>query len=79
MVRAGHPDKSKLVRLNALFQPVPVPDRDSDILMPSENFQLPTEHLPNAQLSIYSNSDHGLLAFSAPCKSGQRVNVFPDR
>ncbi|WP_371657468.1 hypothetical protein [Streptomyces sp. NBC_00280] len=75
----GIPDKSKLLRLNALFQPVPVADRDSDILMPSKNSQLPTKHLPNAQLSIYSNSGHGLLSFSAPCRSGKQVNAFLDR
>ena len=57
----GIPDKSKLVRLNALFQPVLVADGDSDILVPPKNSQLPAKHLPNAQLSSYPNAGHGFL------------------
>ncbi|MGW0338124.1 alpha/beta fold hydrolase [Streptomyces sp. NPDC003011] len=74
----GIPDKTKLVRLNALFQPVLVADGDSDILMPPKNSHLLAKHLPNAQLSIYPNSGHGFL-FQYPVKFGTQVNTFLDR
>ncbi|MFM9499676.1 alpha/beta fold hydrolase [Streptomyces galilaeus] len=74
----GIPDKSKLVRLNALFQPVLVADGDSDILMPPKNSHLLAKHLPNAQLSIYPNAGHGFL-FQYSVKFGKEVNAFLDR
>ncbi|MEH1130669.1 alpha/beta fold hydrolase [Micromonospora sp. CPCC 206061] len=74
----GIPDKSKLVRLNALFQPVLVADGDSDILMPPANSHLLAKHLPNAHLSIYPNAGHGFL-FQYPVKFGTEVNNFLDR
>ncbi|MGW0423910.1 alpha/beta fold hydrolase [Streptomyces sp. NPDC003015] len=74
----GVPDKSKLVRLNALFQPVLVADGDSDMLMPPENSRLLAKYLPNAQLSIYPNSGHGFL-FQYAVKFGNQVNAFLDR
>ncbi|ALO97199.1 Alpha/beta hydrolase [Streptomyces hygroscopicus subsp. limoneus] len=74
----GIPDKSKLVRLNALFQPTLVADGDSDILMPPKNSQLMAKYLPNAQLHIYPNSGHGFL-FQYAAKFGNEVNAFLDR
>ncbi|MGW2640043.1 alpha/beta fold hydrolase [Streptomyces sp. NPDC001348] len=74
----GIPDKSKLVRLNALFQPTLVADGDSDILMPPKNSHLLARHLPNAQLHIYPNSGHGFL-FQYPVTFGTEVNAFLDR
>ncbi|WP_084599012.1 alpha/beta fold hydrolase [Actinoplanes subtropicus] len=74
----GIPDKSKLVRLNALFQPVLVADGDSDILMPPANSHLLAKYLPNAHLSIYPNAGHGFL-FQYPIKFGTEVNNFLDR
>ena len=74
----GIPDKSKLVRLNALFQPVLVADGDSDILVPPKNSHLPAKHLPNAQLSIYPNAGHGFL-FQYAVPFGRQVNAFLDR
>ncbi|MFE1833434.1 alpha/beta fold hydrolase [Streptomyces sviceus] len=73
----GIPDKSKFVRLNALFQPVLVADGDSDILVPPKNSQLLAKHLPNAQLSIYPNAGHGFL-FQYAVKFGKEVNSFLD-
>jgi pimeloyl-ACP methyl ester carboxylesterase len=74
----GIPDKTKPVRLAALFQPVLVADGDSDILMPPKNSQLLAKHLPNAELSIYPNSGHGFL-FQYAVKFGTEVNTFLDR
>lgn len=74
----GIPDKSKLVRLNALFQPVLVADGDSDILMPPKNSHLMAKYLPNAQLSIYPNAGHGFL-FQYSVRFGNEVNAFLGR
>ena len=74
----GIPDKSRLVRLEALFQPVLVADGESDILMPPANSRLLAKHLPNAQLSIYPDAGHGFL-FQHAVKFGSEVNAFLDR
>ncbi|WP_030669494.1 alpha/beta fold hydrolase [Streptomyces cellulosae] len=74
----GIPDKSKLVRLNALFQPVLVADGESDILMPAKNSRLLAKYLPNARLSIYPNAGHGFL-FQYSTEFGKQVNAFLDR
>jgi pimeloyl-ACP methyl ester carboxylesterase len=74
----GIPDKSKLVRLTALFQPVLVADGESDLLMPAKNSLLLAKNLPNAQLTIYPNAGHGFL-FQYSVKFGAQVNAFLDR
>lgn len=74
----GIPDKSKLVRLKALFQPVLVADGESDMLMPAENSRLLAKHLPNAQLHIYPDAGHGFL-YQYAIKFGTEVNTFLDR
>jgi pimeloyl-ACP methyl ester carboxylesterase len=74
----GIPDRSKLVRLAALFQPVLVADGDSDILMPPQNSRLLAKYLPDAHLHIYPNAGHGFL-FQYPVAFGTEVNAFLDR
>ncbi|GGK67117.1 alpha/beta hydrolase [Streptomyces flaveus] len=74
----GIPDKSKLVRLKALFQPVLVADGESDILMPAKNSHLLAKYLPNAQLHIYPDAGHGFL-YQYAVKFGTEVNAFLDR
>ncbi|MFI5821173.1 alpha/beta fold hydrolase [Streptomyces rishiriensis] len=74
----GITDKSKLVRLKSLFQPVLVADGDSDILMPPENSHLLAKYLPNAQLHIYPDAGHGFL-YQYAVKFGTEVNAFLDR
>ncbi|RSM42686.1 alpha/beta hydrolase [Amycolatopsis balhimycina DSM 5908] len=74
----GIPDKSKLVRLEALFQPVLVADGDSDILMPPANSRLLAKGLPDAQLHIYPNAGHGFL-FQYAVQFGTEVTTFLDR
>ncbi|MEV0639068.1 alpha/beta hydrolase [Streptomyces sp. NPDC050619] len=74
----GIPDKSRLVRLKALFQPTLVADGESDILMPAKNSHLLAKHLPNAQLHIYPDAGHGFL-YQYAVKFGTEVNTFLDR
>ncbi|WP_086838150.1 alpha/beta fold hydrolase [Amycolatopsis kentuckyensis] len=74
----GIPDKSKLVRLAALFQPVLVADGESDILMPPANSRLLAKGLPNAQLHLYPDAGHGFL-FQYAVTFGTEVNTFLDR
>ncbi|WP_405613148.1 alpha/beta fold hydrolase [Streptomyces sp. NBC_00076] len=74
----GIPDKSKLVRLNALFQPVLVADGESDILMPAKNSHLLAKHLPDARLHIYPDAGHGFL-YQYAVTFGTEVNAFLDR
>jgi pimeloyl-ACP methyl ester carboxylesterase len=74
----GIPDKSKLVRLAALFQPVLVADGESDILMPPANSRLLAKGLPNAQLHLYPDAGHGFL-FQYAVRFGTEVTTFLDR
>ncbi|MEV5714768.1 alpha/beta hydrolase [Amycolatopsis mediterranei] len=74
----GIPDKSKLVRLEALFQPVLVADGESDILMPPANSRLLAQGLPNARLHLYPDAGHGFL-FQYAVEFGTEVNTFLDR
>ncbi|MEU9322541.1 alpha/beta hydrolase [Streptomyces canus] len=74
----GIPDKSKFVRLNALFQPTLVADGESDILMPAKNSHLLAKYLPDAQLHIYPDAGHGFL-YQYAVKFGTEVNTFLDR
>ncbi|WP_369229413.1 alpha/beta fold hydrolase [Streptomyces sp. R21] len=74
----GIPDKSKFVRLHALFQPALVADGESDILMPAKNSHLLAKHLPNAQLHIYPDVGHG-FPYQYAVQFGTEVNTFLDR
>jgi len=74
----GIPDKSKLVRLHALFQPTLVADGESDILMPAKNSHLLAKYLPDARLHIYPDAGHGFL-YQYAVKFGTEVNTFLDR
>jgi len=74
----GIPDKSELVRLAALFQPVLVADGESDILMPPANSRLLAKGLPNARLHLYPDAGHGFL-FQYAVQFGTEVNTFLDR
>lgn len=74
----GIPDKSRLVRLAALFQPVLVADGESDILMPPANSRLLAKGLPNAQLHLYPDAGHGFL-FQYAVTFGTEVNTFLNR
>lgn len=74
----GIPDKSKFVRLKALFQPTLVADGESDILMPAKNSRLLAKYLPDARLHIYPDAGHGFL-YQYAAQFGTEVNTFLDR
>ncbi len=74
----GIPDKSKFVRLKALFQPTLVAGGESDILMPAKNSHLLAKYLPDAQLHIYPDAGHGFL-YQYAVRFGTEVNTFLDR
>jgi pimeloyl-ACP methyl ester carboxylesterase len=57
----GIPDESKLNRLAGITQPTFVANGDNDTMMHTQNSYLLAERLPNAQLRIYPDANHGFL------------------
>src|SRR3954471_11654972 len=57
----GIPDTSRLNRLAGITQPTLVANGDDDQMMHTENSRLLAEHLPNAELRIYPDANHGFL------------------
>jgi pimeloyl-ACP methyl ester carboxylesterase len=57
----GIPDESKLNRLAGITQPTFVANGDNDTMMHTHNSHLLAERLPNAQLRIYPDANHGFL------------------
>jgi pimeloyl-ACP methyl ester carboxylesterase len=57
----GIPDESKLNRLAGITQPTFVANGDNDTMMHTRNSHLLAERLPNAQLRIYPDANHGFL------------------
>jgi pimeloyl-ACP methyl ester carboxylesterase len=57
----GIPDASKLNRLVGITQPTLVANGDDDQMMHTENSRLLAEQLPNAELRIYPDANHGFL------------------
>src|SRR5207302_10782026 len=57
----GIPDASKLNRLAGITQPTFVANGDNDTMMHTQNSHLLAEHLPNAELRIYPDANHGFL------------------
>jgi pimeloyl-ACP methyl ester carboxylesterase len=57
----GIPDESKLNRLAGITQPTFVANGDNDTMMHTQNSHLLAEHLPDAQLRIYPDANHGFL------------------
>jgi pimeloyl-ACP methyl ester carboxylesterase len=57
----GIPDPTKLDRLNAIIQPTFVAIGDNDTMMHTENSRLLADRLPNAQLRIDPDANHGFL------------------
>jgi pimeloyl-ACP methyl ester carboxylesterase len=71
----GIPDESKLNRLAGITQPTFVANGDNDTMMHTENSQLLAEHLPNAELRIYTDAGHGFLN-QYPEQFGDEVRAF---
>ena len=57
----GIPDSSRLNRLAGITQPTLVANGDDDRMMHTENSRLLAERLPNAELRIYPDANHGFL------------------
>jgi pimeloyl-ACP methyl ester carboxylesterase len=71
----GIPDMSKLARLAGITQPTLVANGSNDIMVPTVNSYLLAGHLPNAQLTIYPDANHGFL-FQYPHEFAREVNGF---
>jgi pimeloyl-ACP methyl ester carboxylesterase len=57
----GIPDASRLNRLAGITQPTLVANGDDDQMMHTTNSHLLAEQLPNAELRIYPDANHGFL------------------
>jgi pimeloyl-ACP methyl ester carboxylesterase len=57
----GIPDPSRLNRLAGISQPTLVANGDDDRMMRTANSRLLADRLPNAELRIYSDANHGFL------------------
>jgi pimeloyl-ACP methyl ester carboxylesterase len=57
----GIPDTSRLNRLAGITQPTLVANGDDDRMMHTTNSHLLAEQLPNAELRIYPDANHGFL------------------
>jgi pimeloyl-ACP methyl ester carboxylesterase len=57
----GIPDESKLNRLAGITQPTFVANGDNDTMMHTQNSHLLAERLPDAELRIYPDANHGFL------------------
>jgi pimeloyl-ACP methyl ester carboxylesterase len=57
----GIPDSSRLNRLAGITQPTLVANGDDDQMMHTENSRLLAEQLPNGELLIYPDANHGFL------------------
>jgi pimeloyl-ACP methyl ester carboxylesterase len=57
----GIPDPSRLNRLAGITQPTLVANGDDDRMMHTNNSRLLAEQLPNAELRIYPDANHGFL------------------
>jgi len=71
----GIPDTTKLARLAGITQPTLVANGSNDILVPTVNSYLLAGHIPNAQLIIYPDANHGFL-FQYPHEFAAEVNKF---
>lgn len=71
----GIPDLSKLARLAGIRQPTLVANGNHDIMVPTVNSYLLAGHIPNAELMIYPDANHGFL-FQYPHEFAEKVNAF---
>jgi pimeloyl-ACP methyl ester carboxylesterase len=71
----GIPDLGKFARLAAIGQPTLVANGNHDVMVPTPNSYLLAGHLPNAELVIYPDANHGFL-FQYPHEFAGEVNRF---
>ena len=75
VIEWGIPDPTKLVRLASIKAPTLVANGDNDIMVPTPNSYLLAGHIPNAELIIYPNANHGFL-FQYPHEFAAEVLAF---
>jgi pimeloyl-ACP methyl ester carboxylesterase len=71
----GIPDESRLNRLAGIIQPTFVANGDNDEMMHTSNSVLLAEKLPNSQLRIYPDANHGFL-YQYPELFADHVRTF---
>ncbi|MFK3979107.1 alpha/beta fold hydrolase [Micromonospora sp. NPDC050397] len=74
----GIPDSGRFSRLSAIGQPTLVANGDHDVMVPTPNSYLLAGHLPDAELVIYPDANHGFL-FQYPQEFAGEVNRFLTR
>jgi pimeloyl-ACP methyl ester carboxylesterase len=74
----GIPDMNKLARLAGITQPTLVANGNNDIMVPTVNSYLLAGHIPNAELIICPDANHGFL-FQYPHEFAGEVNRFLTR
>ena len=75
VIEWGIPDPAKLVRLASIKAPTLVANGDNDIMVPTPNSYLLAGTIPNAELIIYPNANHGFL-FQYPHEFAAEVLAF---
>lgn len=75
VIEWGIPDPAKLARLSSIKAPTLVANGDNDIMVPAANSYLLAGHIPNAELIIYPNANHGFL-FQYPHEFAAEVLAF---
>jgi pimeloyl-ACP methyl ester carboxylesterase len=73
----GVPDLGQLARLAGITVPTLVANGDNDTMIPTVNTYLLAGHLPNADLVIYPDANHGFL-FQYPHEFAARVKAHLD-
>jgi pimeloyl-ACP methyl ester carboxylesterase len=73
----GIPDMSKLARLAGITQPTLVANGNNDIMVPTVNSYLLAGHIPNAELIIYPDANHG-FPLPVPARVRRRGEPLPD-
>lgn len=75
IIHWGIPNMGKLARLAGITQPTLVANGNNDIMVPTVNSYLLAGHIPNAELIIYPDANHGFL-FQYPHEFAGEVNRF---
>jgi len=71
----GTPQGERYARLREIKQPVLVVNGNNDIMVPTVNSFILSQHLPNAQLILYPDSGHGSL-FQYPALFVEHASLF---
>ncbi|MFE4197053.1 alpha/beta fold hydrolase [Paenarthrobacter sp. NPDC056912] len=75
IIEWGIPNPAKLDRLASIQAPTLVANGDNDIMVPTPNSYLLADAIPNSELTIYANANHGFL-FQYPQEFAAEVLTF---